>query len=78
MRKRMRVASRRASKYGLEIALLILMAATRALVMWQDVLLRRTLVIEPTNAARFAGRVYGDQEMGGDSAGRLNSDAALA
>ncbi|PSJ38423.1 hypothetical protein C7I55_18455 [Sphingomonas deserti] len=78
LRTRMRVTARHAARFGIEIVLLGLMVATVCLVIWQDSLLRRTLVIDPVNTRGFVGHVYGDKDLDGNSEGQLDPARPLA
>lgn len=51
----------------LELGLLCLVAATAAVVAWQDVLLKRSIVLDPQSAAGFVSYPYGDESVGGTS-----------
>ncbi|MBW8882808.1 MAG: hypothetical protein JF615_15715, partial [Asticcacaulis sp.] len=53
--------------YRFEIALFLLLAATFVAVRFQDILLDRTIVIEPRHAAIYKPRFYGDTPLGGTS-----------
>ena len=78
-RSALRLAARVAAGFGrgdvtgglsslkLEALVLALVALTCAAIVWQDVLLKRTIVFEPANASAFVGYGYGDEANGGAS-----------
>ena len=53
--------------YQFEIVLFLLLMATLGAVRFQDVLLGRTIVIEPSDTGTYTPRFYGDAPLGGTS-----------
>jgi diguanylate cyclase (GGDEF)-like protein len=68
----------RPCRVNLELVILALMAATILAVAFQDVLLRRTFVIDTRNAPTMFSYAYGDKELKGNSTGVVEPDQPLA